>query len=628
MDKQPVGQLPDLTQSNNDDEIMVITNDEYNQLKKEKISDFITDLTSTDADNSLVKGDDGKLFVSKTINASDVNGVLSLDNIPQLTENKLPETGISADNYSYPSSITVNDRGQVVSIVEGSAAEAGAYLDQSQITNCLLSISQLVPQPVVADNTLTFSQGLTVIVPYGKSAPTLEVGGSLNGGEIVDISWDGQSLFYIVKYGAKTYTKNKTTGSDEYVLMNAAGALSGLPFDFAFSSATEPEVTEPHAIWYDSANNIVKWSADTGASWANYYSLPVAAISFSGSGTSYDISGVKTLYNGTKFIDSALFIDKGIKILIPSGRNPDGTLKNTEYEFTNVGVYDMTDDIAGDYWVQAGVNNFVGRLQKTWWNYNPLLNNIVANDGQIAETATIGEFTALNGRITSFTPYGAYHAPGYDEVVKRDGDTMTGTLKLVNADRPQITMKNPSLTLFDTPTSDVYFGQLLFVDNTGDWVGAFQCQQGLVNSNYITNIVCRRKIGQEEYNCDAGLSILQDGTTIFYHSVDRIQGPAGDIIYGVTGSYHNGTSGWIKYANGLLLQWGYTTNIISTITLYQSYSNAQYHISLTYTASGNQGSKCKTPTALSRTASNFSVGYLDYGSVTVVTGLYWYTIGF
>lgn len=142
MEKQPVGQLPDLTQSNNDDEIMVITNDEYNQLKKEKISDFITDLQSTNTNNSLTTGSDGKLFVSKTINASDVDGVLSLDNIPQLSTNKLPETGISADNYSYPSSITVNDRGQVVSIVEGSAAEAGAYLDQSQLSNCILSLTE------------------------------------------------------------------------------------------------------------------------------------------------------------------------------------------------------------------------------------------------------------------------------------------------------------------------------------------------------------------------------------------------------------------------------------------------------------------------------------------------------
>ena len=161
MDKQPVGQLPDLTQSNNDDEIMVITNDEYNQLKKEKISDFITDLQSTNANNSLTTGSDGKLFVSKTINASDVDGVLSLDNIPQLSTNKLPETGISADNYSYPSSITVNDRGQVVSIVEGSAAEAGAYLDQSQLSNCILSLTEGSITPQSYNNVSFVNHGTT-----------------------------------------------------------------------------------------------------------------------------------------------------------------------------------------------------------------------------------------------------------------------------------------------------------------------------------------------------------------------------------------------------------------------------------------------------------------------------------
>ena len=167
MDKQPVGQLPDLTQSNNDDEIMVITNSEYNQLKKEKISDFITDLTSTNTNNSLTTGSDGKLFVSKTINASDVDGVLSLDNIPQLSTNKLPETGISADNYSYPSSITVNDRGQVVSIVEGSAAETGAYLDRSQITNCILAAPNGVA--TFSGSTFTVKQGLKVLIPNGRN---------------------------------------------------------------------------------------------------------------------------------------------------------------------------------------------------------------------------------------------------------------------------------------------------------------------------------------------------------------------------------------------------------------------------------------------------------------------------
>ena len=127
MDKQPVGQLPDLTQSNNDDEIMVITDSEHNQLKKEKISDFITDLTSTDENNALVKGTDGKLFTQDFGNASNITeGTLPVD--------VLPESGVTADTYAYPSSVTVNAQGMVTAISEGSPSGANANTDLSNIT--------------------------------------------------------------------------------------------------------------------------------------------------------------------------------------------------------------------------------------------------------------------------------------------------------------------------------------------------------------------------------------------------------------------------------------------------------------------------------------------------------------
>lgn len=115
MDKQPVGQLPDLTQSNNDDEIMVITDSEHNQLKKEKISDFITDLTSTDANNALIKGTDNKLFVKNYGNA---------DNITEGTINSdlLPESGVTAGTYTTPTNLQVNSKGQITSISEGTAS--------------------------------------------------------------------------------------------------------------------------------------------------------------------------------------------------------------------------------------------------------------------------------------------------------------------------------------------------------------------------------------------------------------------------------------------------------------------------------------------------------------------------
>ena len=143
MDKQPVGQLPDLASSNNDDEIMVITNSEYNQLKKEKISDLITDFTSTDENNALTKGTDGKMFVTDFGNASNITeGTLPVSVLPDIPKDKLPTietadlplSGVTADTYAYPSSVTVNAQGQVTAISEGTPSGANANTDLSNIT--------------------------------------------------------------------------------------------------------------------------------------------------------------------------------------------------------------------------------------------------------------------------------------------------------------------------------------------------------------------------------------------------------------------------------------------------------------------------------------------------------------
>lgn len=204
MDKQPVGQLPDLKQSNNDDEIMVITNDEYNQLKKEKISDLITDFTSTNENNALTKGTDGKMFVTDFGNASNITeGTLPtsvlpeipLEKIPDIPKNKLPEietddlpdSGITAGTYTYPTDIVVNAQGQVTSITEGqpgannanqdlsnlSAAGEKHFLNKTQITNCILEAPNGVT--TYSGSTVSIKNGLKVLLSNRFNAD-----GSLN----------------------------------------------------------------------------------------------------------------------------------------------------------------------------------------------------------------------------------------------------------------------------------------------------------------------------------------------------------------------------------------------------------------------------------------------------------------
>ena len=137
MDKQPVGTLPDLTASSLDDEIMVITDSERSTLQKEKISDFLTDITSTDENNSLIKGNDGKLFVSKSIEATDIEGVLDISNIPDIPLTKLPDTGVSAGTYQNPRNLQVNSKGLVISVDNMSQGEISDITPF--ITNCILA---------------------------------------------------------------------------------------------------------------------------------------------------------------------------------------------------------------------------------------------------------------------------------------------------------------------------------------------------------------------------------------------------------------------------------------------------------------------------------------------------------
>ena len=191
MDKQPVGQLPDLASSNNDDEIMVITDSEHNQLKKEKISDLITDFTSKNENNALTKGTDGKLFVTDFGNASNITeGTLPTSVLPDIPKSKLPDietadlplSGVTADTYAYPSSVTVNAQGQVTAIEEGSPSGANAdtdlsnltdegekhFLNKTQITNCILEAPNGVA--TFSGSTITVKQGLKILIPNGRNA--------------------------------------------------------------------------------------------------------------------------------------------------------------------------------------------------------------------------------------------------------------------------------------------------------------------------------------------------------------------------------------------------------------------------------------------------------------------------
>ena len=400
MDKLPVGQLPDLQQSNNDDEIMVITNSEYNQLKKEKISDFITDLTSTDENNALTKGIDGKMFVTDFGNASNITeGTLPtsvlpeipLEKIPDIPKDKLPPietsdlpvSGVSADTYAYPSSVTVNAQGQVTAIEEGTPSgsnadtdlsnitEAGKevirqtagsdyHLTQNQITNCILEVPNNIKIEIQSDGNLVLKAGSTVIIPDGFDE-------------------DGARKFVHKTIEQDVVTTNlaeQISNRDFMAIINGTGVpvIGGIEPHMLFAGDTAPTISFQYAYWYDTANNIIKFSSDTGASWlALQYSFPFCHvdITYNTSGSYYNYP--KAIFNHCGFIGSVFWADEGIKYLVPNGRNDDGTLNNQIKTTDSIQIHNITT--AENLSTATGAKALFFENSINWWGNTTVYTN-------------------------------------------------------------------------------------------------------------------------------------------------------------------------------------------------------------------------------------------------------------
>ena len=299
MDKLPVGQLPDLASSNNDDEIMVITNSEYNQLKKEKISDLITDFTSTNENNALTKGTDGKMFVTDFGNASNITeGTLPTSVLPEIPLEKLPVSGVTADTYAYPSSVTVNAQGQVTAIEEGTPSGANAdtdlsnltetgeshfanpdlsnltaegekhFLNKTQITNCILS----------APNGIPSYSGNTVTV-YGSTQFLFSNGRNSNN-TLQNTTFTASSNI--------TGTISGSTAGTFVVFVTSESSLIFANNINYFITSTEPTAlndTTSQGVWYNPLlNTFSQCAATTGIpSWSTFQGARCAALTYDGS---------------------------------------------------------------------------------------------------------------------------------------------------------------------------------------------------------------------------------------------------------------------------------------------------------------------------------------------------------
>lgn len=115
-------------------------------------------------------------------------------------------------------------------------------------------------------------------------------------------------------------------------------------------SGSSPTIDKQYGIWYDTTNNILKSTTDTGAAWSGQYSLPIAIIT---TDVNRVPSSINQIFNGGGYVGSTVFVLPGIKVLIPDGRNADGTLNNTTNILSSVKILDVSD------WMEIN-SNFSG----------------------------------------------------------------------------------------------------------------------------------------------------------------------------------------------------------------------------------------------------------------------------
>ena len=220
-----------------------------------------------------------------------------------------------------------------------------------------------------------------------------------------------------LKAGSRVYVPNGTGVFDEVVFSSditvssqpndtrmycfkSDGSYLRLPKKLIFSGSTAPTSIGQYGAWYDTANNLVKYTTNSGSTWTSGYSLPA----FIATGDGSSVTSIDQIFNGFGYMGSTLFVLPGVKGQYANGRNADGTCKSVVTTTTKVYAYTPSYGSTNYYnigvWLRSG-----GTFTTTnGFYYDPDKNQIIYSPDNNAYTnICIAKFDWVDGKITSFT---------------------------------------------------------------------------------------------------------------------------------------------------------------------------------------------------------------------------------
>lgn len=322
---------------------------------------------TTEIGNSIIALIDAKTGGApdgKTVKSTD--GIMSAIGVKESNKDKAIKTWVGTlEEYEALESVDENTLYNITDDVEGEEVFTTTKVNldgsnyegsglqtvvdsnlNSKMTNCITEIPQRIKY-TLEDGTLTIKAGSEVIVPNG-----FEEDGTTPKFDYIIINSD--------------VTPQPRSGSGVAMLsVRRTGAIDSTLLDRCLSG-TDFTPTTASLQYNTSTNTVLRYMATVDE--YHQASLPIAIVTY----TDGSYSSIDRVFNGTGYIGSYIWVDKGVKGLIPNGRNENGTLNNIEMtteqlflivsaDTTNVGARGIfVKNGTTEVWVPCTKNTFVG----------------------------------------------------------------------------------------------------------------------------------------------------------------------------------------------------------------------------------------------------------------------------
>lgn len=205
---------------------------------------------------------------------------------------------------------------------------ASNALTTNQITNCFTAMPQRINY-TIENGVLTIKAGSVVIVPYGTEDKSAQfpVGSTFINSNytVYDREFKDSKFFVWAKLvNDLSLTNTYATGT---VVHTMCLNLSVNSASFGGITKSGTDYTNYSGQYYHTTNNEIAYVSN--GIWSQYpLSFPI--LIFTAVGNSF--TKVNKVFNGTGYIGSTVWLDKGVKGLAANGRNTDGTINNIAIE--------------------------------------------------------------------------------------------------------------------------------------------------------------------------------------------------------------------------------------------------------------------------------------------------------